>query len=152
MRLEIDLVPSSCFYSNLRSNLKISQWDKLRREVYKNANRVCEICGGKGRRHPVECHEIWSYDEINYIQKYTGAIALCPDCHLVKHYGLAQIRGKGEFAYKHLMKVNDWDERQTTEHIKESFRIWENRSGHSWKLDISILKSSGIEVPVELDR
>ena len=54
-RLTIELVPSTCWFSNVRSNISKQDWDRLRKETYKKANYRCEICGGVGRNHPVEC-------------------------------------------------------------------------------------------------
>jgi len=58
----------------------------------KKAENLCETCGGCGPQYPVECHEIWNYDDTRLIQKLDGLIALCPDCHEVKHIGLAGAR------------------------------------------------------------
>ena len=62
MRLTIELVPESCWYSNVRSEVSKATWDVLRKAAYKKAGYVCEICGGKGPTYPVACHEMWSYD------------------------------------------------------------------------------------------
>ena len=88
--LTIELVPSTCWFSNVRDHVSKSIWDKLRKATYRQSNYRCEICGDRGSKHPVECHEIWHYDDDKYIQTLTGLTALCPDCHRVKHIGLAQ--------------------------------------------------------------
>jgi hypothetical protein len=137
--LEIELVPKTSWYSNLRSILTESQWDKVRKQVYANAGNCCEICNGKGPKWPVECHEKWEYDEDNLIQKLTGLIALCPSCHEVKHIGLAEIKGNAARAKKHLAKVNKWDMAQTEAHISEAFFIWNDRNKHDWELDLDWL-------------
>src|SRR5437868_2741641 len=54
-RLTVELVPKSCWYSNVRSNVTEAQWDYLRRVVYKRAGWICEICGGHGDTYPVAC-------------------------------------------------------------------------------------------------
>ena len=74
LKLQIELVPDSCIYSNVRAIIKRSQWDKLRKKIGEKSNFLCEICGGKGTLHPVECHEVWIYDEkvktqrLNFLQ------------------------------------------------------------------------------------
>ena len=143
-KLTIELVPSTCWFTNLRSELSTSQWDKLRKATYRKAKYRCEICGGKGDKHPVECHEIWDYDDENHIQVLKGLIALCPACHQVKHIGLAKLRGKGEEAANHLKKVNGWNERQTQQYILEAFKIWNQRSQYQWQLDLTWLEQNGI--------
>lgn len=135
--LTIELVPSTCWYSNLRSELTRAQWDKLRRASYKKAGHLCEICGGKGPKWPVECHEIWDFNDAGKIQTLRGLISLCPRCHEVKHIGLAGKRGRSREASSQLAKVNNWSKAQAQDYINESFEIWSERSNHEWTLDIS---------------
>src|SRR5574337_1863360 len=91
MKLTIELVPQTSWMNNVRAVLTTKRWDILRGIVADQAWNVCEICGGVGPKHPVECHEIWEYDEKNRTQKLAGMIALCPDCHMVKHFGFARV-------------------------------------------------------------
>ena len=136
--LTIELIPKTSFFKNLRSELKTSEWDTLRRAAYKKADYKCEICGGKGSRHPVECHEIWDY--VGSKQILMGLIALCPKCHMVKHWGLTQLRGKEHVAFAHLKKVNNWNDQQAQEHMRESIELWHQRNKIKWELDLEWLK------------
>ena len=77
-KLTIELVPSTSWFNNVRSQVSAQEWDIIRHIVYAKANNICEICGGKGNKHAVECHEIWEYDDKEHIQKLIGMIALCP--------------------------------------------------------------------------
>lgn len=144
--LSIELVPSSSWLNNVRAILTRKQWDVLRKQVYEQAWNICQICEGVGSKHPVECHEIWSYDDKTLIQKLEGMTALCPDCHMVKHMGLAQIRNKGDRALKHLMKVNKLKKKDADIYVANSFAKWAERSSKNWKLDISFLERYGIDV------
>lgn len=139
MKLTIELVPQTCWYSNVRSNVTKKEWDRLRKLSYQAAGHKCEICKGVGPKHPVECHEIWQYE--NGIQKLEKLISLCPSCHEVKHIGRSQIVGKGEKALKHLSKVNNISIEEANEYIKEASIIWNKRSQQEWELDISYLDS-----------
>lgn len=141
MKLTIELVPATAWYSNVRSNVTPSQWDVLRKECYKNAGYKCEICGGKGPKHPVECHEIWEYNDESFTQTLKGLIALCPKCHSVKHIGRSNAIGKGQEALLHLSKVNGIKEDEAIGYINESFKVWSKRSESNWTLDISFLDS-----------
>src|SRR5271154_3109709 len=146
MRLSIELVPATCWFSNVRSAVSKAQWDKIRKQVYKAAEHVCQICGGVGPRHPVECHEIWAYDDTNQIQKLVGMIALCPDCHQVKHFGFARSRGKGELAMQHFISVNGLTKKQAELYLHNAMVQWFERSQKQpWTLDISILSEYGID-------
>jgi len=74
MKLEIELVPSTSWYSNLRKVLTIPEWTKLREEAYARSNYVCSICGNKGVLH---AHEEWVYDDNQKIQTLDKIVALC---------------------------------------------------------------------------
>ena len=139
MKLTIELVPKTCFFSNVRSEISATLWDILRKETYRKANYRCEICNGKGEKWPVECHEIWQYDDKKKTQTLAGLIGLCPSCHEVKHMGLAQIKGNGQKALKHFAVINDLTLDQANIEIKAAFNQWLERSEHNWKLDISWL-------------
>ena len=52
--------------NNVRAVLTAKQWNALRGIVADHAYNVCEICGGVGPAHPVECHEIWDYNDANF--------------------------------------------------------------------------------------
>jgi hypothetical protein len=141
IKLTIELVPETAFYKNVRSEVSSAEWDIIRRTAYKNAGYVCEICGGKGDKHPVECHEVWEYKK--GVQRLVRFIALCPKCHQVKHFGLSQMRGLEEECIKHLMKVNGWGKDTALEYIDSCWEIWEARSSKSWTLDISVIERVG---------
>jgi hypothetical protein len=142
-KLLVELVPTTCHYSNVRSTLTTQQWDKIRQLSYAAAGNVCEICGDTGKnqgyRHNVECHEIWEYDDENHIQKLAGLISLCPVCHQVKHIGRAIAMGKEQDCFKQMAKVNKWTPEQIQEHIVESFKLHKTRSKQKWGLDLSLL-------------
>lgn len=146
MKLTIELVPKTAWYSNVRDILTKNQWDIVRKRVYSESYDVCQICGGVGSKHPVEAHEIWHYDDAAKIQRLDRILALCPKCHQVKHIGLAQLRGKFEVTIKHFMKINKMERTEAIGYVSSQFRIWQDRSEHQWKLDIDKLKDYGIEV------
>lgn len=155
MRLEIELVPKTCWWSNVRSNITPSEWEKCKRFVKERSGDRCEICGGKGARWPVECHEIWDYTLEGpnlHIQRLVGLEALCPRCHEVKHIGRAIATGNGPRAIEHLARVNGISLEDSEEHAMEAYYVWEERSKHPWKLDVSFLALLGIDVPIVTDR
>jgi hypothetical protein len=135
--LSIELVPQSSWYSNVRSNVSKEQWDLIRRESYQKANYLCEICGGKGSTHPVECHEVWEYNEDTKIQKLVRFISLCPNCHKVKHIGLHGVNEN--------IPWNNWDSEMANRYVDNCFAIWSRRSRMAWTLDLDYLKN-GIDI------
>lgn len=140
-KLTIELIPASNWFNNVRKTHAGSTWDRLREACYVRAGHRCEICNGVGRRHPVECHEIWEYDDKFHIQKLLGLIALCPGCHEVKHIGLALKKGPVAFqrAYERLAKVNQWPDWLVEGYIERQFAIHDIRSQFKWTLDLSWL-------------
>jgi hypothetical protein len=143
LKLTIELVPKTCWYSNVRSNVTKNEWDIIRKKSYELANNQCEICGDVGKNqgvnHNVECHEIWEYDDLDKIQKLIGLISLCPYCHKTKHAGLAQMNGEENIVINQLIKVNNITRKDAIDYINDSFTIWRERSKHEWTLDISVL-------------
>ncbi len=142
--LTVELVPSTCWFSNLRSELSKDQWDQLRRPIFKRAGNRCEVCGGKGTHHPVECHEVWQYNDEQHIQRLVGLVALCPACHEAKHMGFASSTGRGGQARAHLARMNGWSMDDVELYLEAQFEQWSRRSQHEWSLDLSWLHQFGI--------
>jgi len=137
MKLEIELVPETAWYLNLRKQIPKKEWDKIRFKAYKDYNNCCGVCGAKGK---LNCHEIWEYDDVNHIQKLKGFIALCPDCHMIKHIGFAEIQAsKGlldmDRLINHFLKINGVAKNVFEEYRDNAFNVWRKRSTHKWTTD-----------------
>ncbi len=139
-RLTIELVPKTSWYNNVRALVDELGWDRIRRQVWRQADYRCEICDGKGPEHPVECHEVWRYDDRTHVQMLVRMIALCPACHQVKHIGFANVKGKGTQARAHLARVNGWTLEQADAYISQAFQVWAQRSAGPWTLDLEGLR------------
>ena len=48
-KLNFELVPDSCWYSNLRTILSKAQWDFIKADAKNRAQGKCMICGKKPR-------------------------------------------------------------------------------------------------------
>lgn len=150
--LFVDLIPRSCWFTNVRYCIAPEDWDALRRYIYLRAGYRCECCGIDG---DLEAHERWHYDEAKGVQKLMRLIALCRDCHESTHMGLAEIRGKAYFAKRHLMRVTGKTEQEADVHIDQAFKEFEKRSQINWALDLSIIEATDLKIvkPTdELDR
>lgn len=136
-KLKFQLVPDSCWYSNLRTVLPPKIWKIIRADAISRSGGKCAICG---REKPLEAHEVWEYDEQNGIQKLTDVMAVCKMCHSVIHIGRTTMLGKEDMASSWFMKINgcSYSEyrqelgKANEEHIKRN-QIPE------WKLDVSWL-------------
>jgi Domain of unknown function (DUF5710) len=145
--LFVDLVPSSCWFTNVRSCVAGRDWERLRRMVLKRAGHRCEACHrGQDREAQrwLEVHERWAYDERSRIQALRRVICLCTDCHTATHFGLASIKGKGSEALKHLCAVTGLSADETKRQVKAAFELWDTRSQFDWKLDLGILAKAGV--------
>jgi hypothetical protein len=141
LRLRVELVPKTSWYADLRELVDQATWDGISRQVARRAGDRCEICGGQGPRHrPVECHEVWRYDDRMRVQVLVRIAALCPDCHTVQHMGFANMHGGGTQARAHLARVNGWTLVQTDAHIADAFRVWAWRNHGPWILDLEGLR------------
>lgn len=147
--LTVELVPASCWASNVRSLVKPSDWEKCKRFVRNRSGARCEICGGVGKKWPVECHEVWVYDLPSETQVLTGLVALCPSCHGVKHFGFSESLGRGAQMLTHLSQVNGWTLERATIYLQEAFELWRQRSRVEWSLNLGYLTTLGIE-PLEV--
>ncbi|HST03677.1 MAG TPA: HNH endonuclease signature motif containing protein [Chloroflexia bacterium] len=145
-RLTVELVPSTCWFSNLRSELSQQDWDRLRHATYERAGQRCEVCGQRGSAHPVECHEVWEYDDVHHVQRLAGLVALCPACHESKHIGYATSTGRSSQARTHLAHINGWSMDSVELYLEAEFEQWSRRSQHEWTLDLSWLQQFGIEI------
>lgn len=138
-KLDFELVPDGCWYSNLRSVLKPQYWDAVRRDAYARAGGRCMICGRAVKR--LEAHERWAYDEAARIQKLIDVVAVCRQCHAVIHIGRTQLMGGEKEAADWFMRVNGCNYaayRAALGRANEEHRR-RNRIGE-WRLDISWLK------------
>jgi hypothetical protein len=146
-RLTVELVPETCWYSKVRSELSTTEWDLIRRHAYQAAGYRCETCAGHGPREPVHCHEVWHYNDHTLVQRLERMIALCPNCHEVKHIGHANTIGRGHHARTWLAKINHWTPDQVEAYLAQQGELWLKRSRHQWRLDITALARHGVTPP-----
>ena len=145
--LTVELIPRTSWFTNVRSHVSAAEWERLKRIVSERAGRRCEICGGRGPRWPVECHEVFSYDDGRRVQRLERLVALCPACHEVKHIGLAGVRGRRAEAVRHLARVNGWSASDAELYLEACFETWHRRSCHEWTLDLTHLKELSVRGP-----
>ena len=147
--LFVDLVPDTCWFTNVRYCVEPKDWERLRRTVTRRAEMKCEICGSaedKRAQRWLEVHERWHYDWPSKVQRLGRLICLCTPCHQTTHFGYAQLRGYEEEALQHLTDVTGMSRTQARQHVAAAFDEWRARSFGVWTLDLSILTDVGIEV------
>jgi len=145
--LFVDLVPSRCWFTNVRSCVDQRDWERLRRMITTRAGQRCEVGHRSQDRDAhrwLEAHERWAYDDSNNVQALRRLICLCTDCHTATHFGLASINGKSAEASKHLCTVTGLTTNQVNQHIDAAFALWRRRSAITWELDLNILLNADI--------
>src|SRR5512146_3182184 len=147
--LFVDLVPSSCWFTNVRSCVSEQDWERLRRMIVSRAGQRCEICGRQADRTAgrwLEAHERWAYDAVTSVQALRRLICVCTDCHQTTHFGLATIKGRDVEALDHFCAVTRLSRRDAELHIEAAFEAWHALSLTTWDLDLGILTGAGVTV------
>ncbi|MGD9531334.1 DUF5710 domain-containing protein [Pseudonocardia sp.] len=95
--LFVDLIPRTCWFTNVRTCVTPQDWERLRRPIFRRAGYTCEACGAaedRGVRRWLEAHERWDFDERTGVQSLRRLISLCSPCH-VRHEALSVPNGGG---------------------------------------------------------
>ena len=138
-KLNFELVPDSCWYSNLRSILTPAQWDVVRKDAYARAEGRCMICGCPAKH--LEAHERWEYDESTQTQKLADVVAVCRRCHEVIHIGRTQLMGREREAEAWFQKVNVCTYAQYRAALGKANEDHRRRNlVPAWKLDVRYLE------------
>lgn len=147
--LYADPIPSTAWWTHARHCIAPGDWERVRNMVYRRTGNHCEACGARPDREAgryLEAHERWLYDEARGVQVLRRLICLCTPCHETTHYGLAQIRGRGDQALTHLCAVTGMPEAEAVAHLHAAFALWQQRSQMLWELDLSILTGAGVGI------
>ena len=142
MKLELQLVPKSSWYTNLRTAMGL-HWTQLSRQIRNGADCTCKYCGWKETYETREnweythLHELWEFKAETGIQKLIGFECVCPDCHMIHHWGLAEVKGLDlNKLLEHACKVNGCTKEEFKKHISDSFEEWQRRSERKWQVDL----------------
>lgn len=146
--LFVDLIPSTCWFTNVRSCIHPTDWDRVRHYVYDRVNYICECCGSRTRELGIQldAHERWHYDIDTLTQKLMRIVALCKPCHQATHMGFATLKGFGEIAKQHLAQVRGFTDAECEQHITEAYDTWKERNQFEWTLDLSLITDNGIRL------
>lgn len=144
-KLFIDMVPVNAWYQNLRNREFVTEheWRRLRWVTARLAGKRCEVCGGQGPKHPVECHEQWHFDQAAGVQTLRSLVALCPTCHAATHYGFSTNHNTSiqEGALRdHLANINGWTLARVDEHVDEATEACKRLNGVEWTLNLTLLE------------
>lgn len=144
-KLYIDMIPKTTYFKNVRSLFSENDWNLIRHHIYSRCDYKCECCNKKKNRY-LEAHERWLFDETTQTQKLVRIIALCKLCHSATHYGHSKRTKNMDKINNHIKKINNYNEDELKEHIKDGYDIWKSRNKIKWNLDFSILTNSGFDL------
>ena len=139
LKLTIELVPSMSWYVNVRDKVSKDAWDQIRKQVYRKYNYRCAICGAKTSLH---CHELWNYNDDTHVQSLKGYMAICEDCHHIKHFGHSKVMAERgdlniERVIDHFMRVNNCTREVFDEYLSKEMETWEERSQFEWQVELN---------------
>jgi hypothetical protein len=126
-------------YRALRRN---KWWKKIRSNTRNTAEGKCEIClTPEGRMY---CHEDWRYDDQSHIATLKRFMWICQNCNGVLHIGGGPYSWSGDLEddpcmkiIGHLMEVNQMSVEEACALLVEDNEIYDERSKHEWKVEIS---------------
>lgn len=81
-----------------------------RQDIFTKENDAacrCEVSGGVGTEWPVECHELWRFDEGSQTLQLRGFTALHPEIHVAKHLERQQEDKRRQQAIWMLQAMNE---------------------------------------------
>ncbi|MBJ6984044.1 DUF5710 domain-containing protein [Luteimonas sp. MC1750] len=145
--LALELIPSTCWLTNLRSCLSPEDFKRVRMGIRQRSGKTCEVC--KGHEHPddeiyLDVHPRFEY--IEGVQVLRRLVCVCTRCLRAIEFGTAQLHGYRQDAFAHLQQVNGWSAEQAMAHVHAAFEQWAGRSRMEWDVDLSIIEAAGIQV------
>lgn len=146
--LYVDLIPSSCWFTNVRYCVRPEDWNVIRKIVYSRIKYKCECCGIDciQNKISIEAHERWIYDYKTHTQKLIRLVGLCKLCHLTTHYGFARMNGNEKTVSDHLQKIRNFNCEELMEHIDIAYAIWFERNNYDWNLDLSLITNNNFTI------
>lgn len=129
-KLNFQLVPSTCWYKNVRSI--IPNWNEVSNYIRRGCK--CSICNAIKPISELHAHEVWQYNDTDHTQHLKEIICVCEACHNSIHIGYANTQGIGDIAIKHYKEVNNLDYETVRKDYDEAFHVWEERSKFKWTL------------------
>ncbi len=135
MKLDFEFIPQTSWGISLAQKLDPKEWDKIRRECYKEADYRCEICGAGGVE--LHCHERWLWDDKKHIQHLNDLVCLCELCHNTIHLGRSLNTYRASYIERlktHWCKVNKKPKSQFLYYYIKASKLAEKRSKYHYKV------------------
>jgi hypothetical protein len=142
-KLQIELVPSTSWFKDVKSTVPKIVWDDIKKQRFKRAEGKCEICGdsvdSQCRKLKLKCTELWGFNDEMKTQILFSVIAVCPNCYKVKNFGRITKKSDLFLVVRQLMKVNGMSISEAVSHIRESVYKCTERESYDFDKDFGIL-------------
>ena len=157
MKLKIEMIPRTAYGQNLRSLLSDREWRAISLFVREGSGCVCEICSKQVENiGMMDAHEVWKYQKIKgkngkkqYVQKLKKIVAICKECHAVKHLGHSKHSGDYQHMVEHFVMVNNCSPFCFKQAESKSYIRFNKRSKHKWKMQIGVFKIRNAKYIIE---
>lgn len=171
-RWQIESIPSTMHYKNVRAVLTATQWKKLATYTHNKAGNRCEQCGSRSN---LECHEKWSYDitnkttanyspqtqTYNYkgrnytttrkvgVMKLVALVSLCKMCHYSKHPNFARRMKSWKYTKAHIKRVFKLNSLRFNLSLYRDSEKQKLLNKFAYRLDLTLLNSPEYAFVVE---
>lgn len=142
--LNIEMVPRPLFRVNLRKVLGQYGWRKLRAQHLERYDGHCQTCGKAIDKSP-HLHEDWHYEVLGDegVAKLVDMKFVCFYCHGCEHFGWLETFSRHpdtredvcQLACEHYCAVNDVEEKDFRQDLREASNVWRARNKLKWEID-----------------
>jgi hypothetical protein len=129
------LVPRPLWGINAHDLLDRESWQRMRRDTFSRDNLRCIICEQK---RPLECHEVFSYDDITGTATLVRLESRCADCHACNHLGRLLKRNPRGFkqALASIGRLNRISPPEVISLVQEAFKLHKSRT-RPWRTKVA---------------
>lgn len=147
------MVPKKTWWFNPRKLLRKEKWDQIRRATYRKANYKCEFCEKKNIT--LHCHEHWEYNYEEAKQVLVDLIALCYECHMLQHLGMAGIlSSQGKLdpikLQTHWLNITKLSLNDYEIQTELAWEVWRLRNQFKWQ--VTYKNDTPITSPPDFDK
>ena len=129
------LIPKPLWGINAHNLLVGECWQRMRRDTFLRDKNRCVICG---EQKPLQCHEVFSFDDAEGIAVLTKLESRCEVCHDCNHLGRLYKTDPDAFksALAYLGVINQLDPPDVIRLVKEAFRLHKTRT-RPWEMRVA---------------
>lgn len=137
--LRLNIVPRTLWNKSLAHFLP--NWNEVRDKVCSCG--CCAFCDAQTQPNKLHAHEVWKYNDETHTVDLRDIVPVCENCHMVLHFGKANVDGKKKEALAWYCKVNGVPKDIAKHEILGAFEWWRIRSEYPWRFN------PGLSVRVE---